>query len=193
MAGHARYTALLDACVLHSIAICDALMSVAATGVYAAKWTRRIDAEWTRSLEIQRKRPTGTFDFRRDQMRAACPDWEVVPEAWEPLESCITLPDPKDRHVLAAAIAGHADCIVTTNLKDFPAEILGPLAIEALHPDAFLVAQLDLDTLRVLPAFKAMRARLKEPAYTPVAFADAMERNGLIETAQFLRQALELI
>lgn len=160
MAGHARYTALLDACVLYPIAICDALVSVAATGIYAAKWTQRIDEEWTRNLEAQRQRPPGTFEFRRDQMRAACRDWEVPLEAWGPLESCIVLPDPNDRHVLAAAIAGHADCIITANLKDFPAEILGPLAIEAVHPDSFLVAQLDLDAFRVLPAFKGMRARL---------------------------------
>jgi hypothetical protein len=193
MAGHARYTALLDACVLYPIAICDALVSVAATGIYAAKWTQRIDEEWTQKLEAQRQKPLGTFDFRRDQMRAACPDWEVVREAWGPLEPCIVLPDPNDRHVLAAAIAGHADCIVTANLKDFPAEILNPLAVEAVHPDSFLVAQLDLDAFRVLPAFKGMRSRLKDPAYTPAAFADAMERNGLIETAMFLRQALELI
>ena len=51
MAGHARYTALLEACVLYPMATCDALMSVAATGIYAAKWTRRIDEEWTRNLE----------------------------------------------------------------------------------------------------------------------------------------------
>jgi hypothetical protein len=193
MAGHPRYTALLDACVLYPMAVCDALMSVSATGIYAAKWTRRIDEEWTRTLEEQRNRPPGTFSFRRDQMHAACPDWEVLPEAWQPLESCIKLPDPEDRHVVAAAIAGHADCIVTANLKDFPAEILGPLGIEALHPDSFLVAQLDLDAFSVLPAFKGMRARLRNPAFTAAAFADAMERNGLIETAQFLRQALELI
>lgn len=193
MAGHARYTALRDACVLYPIAICDALVSVAATGIYAAKWTQRIDEEWTRNLEAQRQRPPGTFDFRRDQMRAACRDWEVPLKAWEPLEACIVLPDPKDRHVLAAAIAGHADCIITANLKDFPAAILDPLGIEAVHPDSFLVAQLDLDAFRVLPSFKGMRARLKDPAYSPSTFADAMERNGLIETAQFLRQALELI
>lgn len=193
MAGHSRYTALLDACVLYPIAVCDALVSVAATGIYAAKWTQRIDDEWTQALEEQRNLPRGAFSFRRDQMHAACPDWEVVPEAWQPLESCIELPDPNDRHVLAAAIAGHADCIVTANLKDFPAATLGPLGIEALHPDSFLVAQLDLDAFSVLPAFKGMRARLKNPAMTSAAFADAMERNGLIETAQFLRQALELI
>lgn len=51
MAGHARYTALLDACVLFPVAVCDSLMSVAATGLYAPKWTRRIEDEWTRSLE----------------------------------------------------------------------------------------------------------------------------------------------
>lgn len=193
MAGHARCTALLDACVLYPIAVCDALMSVAATGICAAKWTRRIDDEWTRALEQQRGVPHGTFDFRRDQMHAACADWEVPAEAWQPLEPCIDLPDPADRHVLAAAIAGHADCIVTANLGDFPAAVLGPLGLEALHPDSFLVAQLDLDALSVLPAFKGMRARLKNPAMTAAVFADAMERNGLIETAQFLRQALELI
>ena len=193
MAGRARYTALLDACVLYPIAVCDALISVAATGIYGAKWTGRIDEEWMRNLQEQRRRPPGTFVFRRDQMRAACPDWEVLPEAWGPLEEQLSLPDPKDRHVLAAAIAGHADCIVTTNLKDFPGRVLGPLGIEALHPDAFLVAQFDLDALRVLPAFKGMRARLQDPSYSASAFADAMERNGLVETAQFLRRALELI
>ena len=94
---------------------------------------------------------------------------------------------------LAAAIAGHADCLVTFNLRDFPIEVLGPLGIEVLHPDSFLVAQLDLDTLRVLPAFKKMRARLRNPAFTPEAFADAIERNGLPQTASLLRDAAELI
>lgn len=77
MAGHVRYTALLDACVLFPVAVCDALVSVAATGIYAPKWTRRIDDEWTRSLERATGKPSGTFDIRRDCMRAACPDWEV--------------------------------------------------------------------------------------------------------------------
>jgi len=67
------------------------------------------------------------------------------------------------------------------------------LGIAVLHPDSFLVAQLDLDTLRVLPAFKKMRARLKNPAFTPPAFADAIERNGLPQTAGLLRDAAELI
>ena len=47
-----------------------------------------------------------------------------------------------DVHVLAAAIAGHADCIVTSNLRDFPPQLLAPFALEAIHPDEFLVADL---------------------------------------------------
>jgi hypothetical protein len=193
MAGSARYTALLDACVLFPVAICDALMSVAATGVYAPKWTRRIDEEWMRRLEKEKGTPHGTYATRCECMHQACPDWEVPEVAWAKLAPCLELPDAGDQHVLAAAIAGHADCLVTFNLRDFPVEVLGPLGIEVLHPDSFLVAQLDLDTLRVLPAFKKMRARLRNPAFTPATFADAMERNGLPQTASLLREAAELI
>ena len=50
MAGHARYTAVLDACVLYPVAVADALMSLAAVGVFAAKWTTLIESEWIRSL-----------------------------------------------------------------------------------------------------------------------------------------------
>jgi hypothetical protein len=126
-------------------------------------------------------------------MRLAMPDWEVTERAWKTLEAGLTLPDPDDRHVLAAAIAGHADCIVTANLKDFPASALAPFGLEAIHPDQFLVAQLDLDQLAVLSAFKEQRRRLKKGDYTPEVFAAALERNGLVVTAQRLREAAALI
>ena len=193
MAGHNRYTALLDANVLYSVAISDALMEVAATGIYAAKWSKAIDDEWVRNLAKNRKRPESDFHLRRDSMHDSCPDWEVPEEGWKLIEPCLSLPDVNDRHVMAAAIAGHADSIVTINIKHFPASVLDPLGITALHPDEFLLQQLELEPLVVLPAFKVMRARLKNPSFTPEKFVDAMERNGLIQTAAFLRQALQLI
>ena len=66
MAGYARYTALLDACVLLPLAVCDSLISVTATGLYAPKWTRRIEDEWTRPLEQKSGRPPGAYSVRRD-------------------------------------------------------------------------------------------------------------------------------
>ena len=96
-------------------------------------------------------------------MRDAVLDWEVNAEGWQALAPSLTLPDPKDVHVLAAAIDEHADCIVTTNLKDFPASILDVYGLIALHPDDFIVAQPDLDLFSALGAFKAMRARKRNP------------------------------
>jgi len=77
MAGHARYTAVLDACVLYPVALSDALMSLASKGLFAGKWTTRIEDEWIRNLEEQRPDLIGRLTTRRDAMREAVLDWEV--------------------------------------------------------------------------------------------------------------------
>jgi len=193
VAGHARYTALFDACVLHPMAMADALLSLAATGLFAAKWSRKIEAEWMASIERRRPDLKGRLDYRRDRMREAAPDWEVAERAWQACAPGLALPDPDDVHVLAAALAGHADCIVTANARDFPADVLAPLGLEIIHPDQFLVAQWDLAPLVTVAAFKRMRARWKKPQATAEDFATALERGGMPVTAQRLREAAELI
>jgi len=193
MAGYARYTALLDACVLYPLAMTDALMSLAEAGFYAAKWTTMIESEWIRSLERQRPDLVGKLNARRDSMRDAIPDWEVPESAWLTLVDGINLPDPGDRHVLAAAIAGHADCIVTANLKDFPVSTLSTYGIEVVDPDTFIVSRWDLDPVNAISAFKRMRARRKKPLSSPKDFAYALEVGGLPTTAERLRAAAELI
>lgn len=193
MAGHARYTALLDACVLYPLAMTDALMSLATAGFFAAKWTTRIEDEWIRSLQNQRPELTGKLGTRRDSMRDAVPDWEVPEAAWSSLVKGLQLPDPNDAHVLAAAIAGHADCIVTSNLKDFPNSLLLQYGIESVDPDTFIINQWDLDPVSAIAAFKRMRARRRKPESSPEDFAYALEIGGLPTTAERLRSAAELI
>lgn len=193
MAGNARYTAILDACVLYPAPVADALMSIHVAGLYTARWTRRIEDEWVEA--VLRKRPEIREGLmrRRDAMRTVVPDWEIGAGRYESLMPCLTLPDPKDIHVLAAAIAGSADCIVTANSRDFPAEVLETHGVEVIHPDDFLVYQLDLDPIPALAAFKEMRQRLRKPPLDAEAFATTLERNSLAATAQRLREAADLI
>lgn len=188
-----RSTALLDACVLYPIAMTDALLSLATAGFFAAKWTTLIEREWIAALERQRPDLTGRFDIRRDSMRAAIPDWEVPETAWERLTANLSLPDQADRHVLAAAIAGKADFIVTSNLRHFPASLLSEFGIEAIDPDRFVVSQWDLDPANAVSAFRRMRARRKSPSSSPKEFADALARGGLPATAQRLLAVVDLI
>jgi hypothetical protein len=193
MAGHARYTALLDACVLYPLAMTDALLSLATAGFFAAKWTTKIEEEWIRSLERNRPELLGKLGVRRDSMRDAIPDWEVPASAWSTLVPGIVLPDPNDAHVMAAAIAGHADCIVTSNLKDFPSSVVMEYGIEIVDPDTFIINQWDLDPVNAIAAFKRMRARRRKPQSSPEDFAYALEIGGLPTTAGRLRAAAELI
>lgn len=105
----------------------------------------------------------------------------------------LTLPDPDDRHVLAVAIVGHADAIVTFNLRDFPEKDTAAYGIEILHPDDFLVAQYDLTPISVLKTIKSARARLRNPPKTAVELIVTYEAQGLPLMGKILRDAAELI
>ena len=87
------------------MAMADALMSLAGTGLFAAKWTRAIEAGWMSSVEERRPDLVGRLGYRRDQMRDAVPDWEVAEQAWHAVAGGVVLPDLDDVHVLAAALA----------------------------------------------------------------------------------------
>jgi predicted nucleic acid-binding protein len=194
MAGHARFTAVLDACVIYPHAVIDSLLSLAAADLFAPKWTQHIEQEWISALETDREDLRGGKLYRRrDAMRLAVPDWEVPEDAWQPIAANLTLPDPKDVHVLAAAIAAHADCIVTTNTRHYPAAALSPFGLEVIDPDVFLINQLDLSPISALTAFKAMRGRRKNPSMNAEEFAASLERSGLPTTAQRLREAANLL
>ena len=95
--------------------------------------------------------------------------------------------------MLAAAIAGHADGIVTVNVRHFPGDVAAPYGVEIIDPDRFIRSQWDLDPLAAVAAFERMRARWRKPQATPEDFAAALERGGLPATAVRLREARDLI
>jgi predicted nucleic acid-binding protein len=192
MAGHYRYTAVLDACVLYPAPLRDLLLSLAAGGVFHARWTHLIQDEWTRNLLA--KRPDLKPDALRytvETMNQAIEDCLI--ENFEYVTDSLSLPDQNDRHVLAAAVVGHADAIVTFNLKDFPTQHTRDLGIEILHPDDFLLAQYDRAPVEVLKIIKALRARLKNPQKSPAEVIATLELQALPQTCKLLKDAIELI
>lgn len=95
------------------------------------------------------------------------------------LEAGLTLPDEDDRHVLAAAIKGGAQAIITANLPDFPATTLSPLGLEARHPDDFLLDQLDLSPPTVLQIIREQAAHTRRPPLTPQDLTTLLGRTGV--------------
>jgi hypothetical protein len=185
------FTALLDACVLYPPSIRDVLLSLAVTDLFRARWTPHIQDEWLKAAV--RGRPEISEGLLRTQqiMLEAIPD--AIVAGYESLINGLTLPDPDDRHVLAAAIVGRADVIVTVNLKHFPAASLAVFNIEAQHPDEFIAHVLTLAPPVALGAIKEMRARLKNPPFPPDGFLELLTRQGMPRTVAILRENIALI
>ncbi|WP_412562571.1 RSP_2648 family PIN domain-containing protein [Thalassobius sp. MITS945101] len=127
---------LLDTCVIYPTVMREVLLGAARAGLFTPLWSDRILEEWARAA--RKIGPTGETQARGEiaLIRAVWPKAEVT---WPPsLEARLYLPDEADRHVLAAAIAGSADLIVTMNAKDFPRHILAEEGLSRQDPDGFL-------------------------------------------------------
>jgi predicted nucleic acid-binding protein len=192
MAGYYRYTAVLDACVLYPAPLRDLLISLAADGLYGARWTAEIQDEWIRNLHAKRPELDKLKLLHTASLMAKAIEDALI-ENHQYLIPTLDLPDPDDRHVLAAAIVGHADAIVTFNLKDFPEAKVSQHEIEILHPDDFLIAQYDLAPIRVLSVLKAIRTKLRKPPKSAEEYIATLEQQGLPQTSHILRNAIDLI
>lgn len=167
-------------------------MHVAVTDLYRAKWTEAIHDEWIR--KVLRDRPDLSWpqlQRTRSLMNSHVRDCLVT--GYEPFIDAVSLPDPDDRHVLAAAIRSGADLILTFNLRDFPEKALSPFGIEAQHPDDFLTSQLDLAPQSVCVAAKRHRASLKNPPKTVDEYLVTLESQRLIQTASSLKKFADWI
>lgn len=126
-------TALLDANVLYAAGLRDFLLRLADRYLYAPLWSADIHAEWMRSLLADRPDLSAdVLERTRAVMDRHFP--EAVVTGYRALTVRLDLPEAGDRHVVAAAIRGQADVIVTRNLRNFPADRLASHALTAQHP-----------------------------------------------------------
>lgn len=113
------FVVVYDANVLYPSSVRDLLLRVARAGLVQAKWTDEILDEVFRNIKANRPDlDPARLDRTRKLMNDAIAD--VLVSDYEPLIEILDLPDPGDRHVLAAAIKSSAQVIVTENLKHFP-------------------------------------------------------------------------
>lgn len=186
-----RYVAVVDACSLISALGRNTLLSLADADLYRVRWSGEILNETERALEslfTNREIPNAKEFANTQRLRIETAFPEARIDQYE-LPSSISdqLPDPKDAHVIATALACGASVIVTENSKDFPDKILGPLNIESKPSDDFIADTIDLYPARALEALAMMRKRFNKPELSPEILLLKYESNGFIQTADLLR------
>lgn len=177
-----------DTNVLFSAALRDILIELAAARVIRLYWSEAVLDELGETILAARPTtPKTRLASRRAAMTAALPDANVVPAPDRVLVA--KLPDPRDEHVLAAALDGGCTTLLTFNLKDFPAE---QLALEdadmtAVHPDTFLLTLLTTTAAPVIKVIEDVRQKLVAPPMPWPDYLASLARSGLPQTAELLR------
>jgi len=186
------FVALLDACVLYPAPLRDLLLRLALTDLFRARWTDRIHEEWVGSLlsqrpDLSRERLQRT----RELMDHTVPDCLVT--GFEELIESLDLPDPEDRHILAAATRAQAGVIVTYNIRHFPEDVLDSFGIEAQHPDEFVTHLYDLAPGAVCHAVRNQRQALKNPPVSETELLNTFLALGLATSVAHLETMRDLL
>ena len=171
--------AVLDADVLYPAPVRDILLSFADAKLFQPKWTKTIQEEWTSNLLINRPDITLQALARTVKlMNSAFPDAQI--NRYAGIINELELPDPDDRHVLAAAIKAEASHIITANTKHFPRKYIATYGIQVSNPDDYVEHLIQENSVIAHVAFEAMVSRLRNP---PLSYKDVLtmlEKCGLV-------------
>lgn len=180
-------TAVCDACVLYPFHQRNILVQAAADGLYDARWTDEIHDEWMRNLLANVPAiPPERLQITRQLMEAALPGARV--DGFHRHIDGLSLPDPDDRHVLAAAIEANASLILTWNLRDFPAGALKKHGLVRQTPDTFLAHLYDLAPELIVASLANARRNLSKSGVSADGFLDLLKEQGIIQLEKRLRK-----
>jgi len=169
--------AVLDACVLYPTVLREVLIAVAKTGLYQPQWSHRILEEWARAAG--RSGPAAAVAARGAGavLNADFPQACIAPQPG--VEARLVLPDPADEHVLAVAIGGGADAIITFNRADFPQGVLAGEGLVRRDPDGFLWELWSHHPQQVADAVEAVRAEAERLSGEPKDVRKLLKKAGL--------------
>lgn len=182
-----NFTVLFDANVLYPNILRDVLIRLASTGIFRARWTDEILDELFHNLQKNRPDLDSQKLLRTRQLICRAVD-DCLVTGYENLISTISLPDPNDRHVLAAAIKCGAQIIVSENYRDFPSEILETYGIDLQNSDDFLCDYIRLFETQAHQAVNEAKAAFKNPPRTIESVLDSLSSCGAPNAAQLLRK-----
>lgn len=187
-----NFIVILDSCVLYPAPLRDLLIRLAHNNLFRAKWTNDIHKEWIRNVlknrsDLNQEQLERTKNLMNNSTR------DCLVEGYESIIPIIKLPDPNDRHILAAAIRSNADTIVTYNLKDFPKKSLHSYNIEAQHPDDFVSMLINTAAGSVCTTVRMLRKGLKKPPKNADEYLKTLEGLSLPQTVTLLREYSSLI
>jgi predicted nucleic acid-binding protein len=181
------FPAFLDTCVLYPAYLCDTLLRLAEASAYRPLWSSGVLCELRRNL-VERGIPPERVDRRISHMARSFPDALVT--GYESLIDRMTN-DPKDRHILAAAVRANAEVLVTFNIDDFSEPALKPYDVTTIHPDEFLLDQLDLYPGVTVEVLRQQAAAYRRVPNTLPELLVLLERTGVPRFAAEVRRHLE--
>jgi predicted nucleic acid-binding protein len=181
------FPAFFDTNVLYGAFLSDVILGLADRGLYRPLWSADVLRELRRNLVDAVESPT-LIEKRVSAMETYFPDAMVA--GYADVIGSMTC-DPKDRHVLAAAVRGNAAVLVTFNLKDFPEASTDAFDLEVVHPDDFLLDQLDLYPAATLGTIRELVDAYDSPALSETEFLEELARAHVPRFAAALRRARE--
>ncbi|MGP3696302.1 RSP_2648 family PIN domain-containing protein [Rhodobacter sp. NSM] len=176
---------VLDACVLFPTVLREILVGCASRGLFVPLWSERILEEWARA--VRRLGPLAEGQARAEgaELRRTFPAAMIPPQPG--LEQRLHLPDEADIHVLAVAIGGHADAILTFNASDFPRGTLAGEGLARRDPDGFLWELWSFHPEAVAEAVAEVHAKAEAISGADLALRALLKRARLPKLAKALQ------
>jgi predicted nucleic acid-binding protein len=179
---------LCDENIFYSILMTDLVLSLGEAGLYRPRWANEIHEEWIRNvLANQPQRTREQLERRRAFMDMAIGN-DLIENYDRHIESLI-LPDPDDRHVLAAAIEAEAEILLTYNLRDFPEMVVATYGISVLQPDNFLCLFIRKEAETVLLVIEEIRVKRKPPEISQTKLLEKLARLSIPGFVRMLQDA----
>lgn len=181
------FTAFFDSNVFFGARLRGIVVEAAQSGLFRARRSEDVHREWIGAVSA--KRPDiepKSLERVQTLMDDAVPG--CITTGYEQLVASLRLPDPNDRHVLAAAIVAKASVIVTFNEKDFPNASLTPFGLHTRRPDDFLLDIESLDSAMFVEIVANDLAHYCEPPLSIGAYCEALIKAGVPNTARKIEQ-----